>query len=34
MTVQLGAYDLVARPAGDPSWVLRAEATLVFPVGS
>lgn len=33
VTVQLRDDDLVARPAGDPARVLRAEATPLFALG-
>jgi len=31
MSLQLGAYDLVERPTGDPEWIIRASVTLLFP---
>jgi hypothetical protein len=33
ISLQVGAYDLVARAAGDPAWIFRVQATLLIPTG-
>jgi hypothetical protein len=33
MSFQLGAYDLLKRPAGSPQWIARVSVTLLFPTG-
>jgi hypothetical protein len=31
LSLQIGAYDLVERPAGTPQWIIRVQLTLLFP---
>jgi len=31
MSFQVGAYDLVKRPDGNPQWIVRVSATFLFP---
>jgi hypothetical protein len=31
MSLQLGSYDFLKRPAGAPQWMIRVQATLLFP---
>ena len=33
MSLQVGAYDLVKRPAGDPAAIVRVQLTFLFPSG-
>jgi hypothetical protein len=34
LSLQVGAYDLVVRPEGDPVWIIRVSVTLLFPTGA
>ena len=34
MSFQVGAYNLVKRPDGNPQWIMRVSATLLFPTGT
>ncbi len=33
LSLQVGAYDLLKRPDGNPQWIMRASVTLLFPAG-
>jgi hypothetical protein len=33
LSLQVGAYDLVKRPDGNPQWIMRVSATFLFPAG-
>ncbi len=30
-SLQIGSYDLVKRPTGNPQWIIRVQLTLLFP---
>ena len=34
MSLQVGAYDLVKHPEGDPTSIIRVQVTLLFPTGN
>ena len=33
LSIQIGAYDLLKRPDGDPQWIMRASLTFLFAAG-
>ncbi|HYL59599.1 MAG TPA: hypothetical protein VEU51_12060 [Candidatus Acidoferrales bacterium] len=33
LSLQLGSYDLLKHPAGEPQWIIRAQITFLFPSG-
>ncbi len=33
LSLQVGAYDLLKRPEGNPQWIARVSVTLLFPHG-
>ena len=33
LSLQVGAYDLLKRPDGDPQWIMRVSVTFLFPSG-